>query len=195
MRRGSILSFLLVSSAFLLGACAPTDQEAEATAVPESETQAAPESETQAAPALPDPDAGAVWQHLVASDYTSWSLWPGKGERYPGSEPHGMLLTTYINDLALDALTNGAGSMPVGAIIVKENFMGDGTHAATTVMYKAGGFDPAHNDWWWLKRDADGTIAAEGGPGGMAQMCIACHMGKTDNDYIFTSELGVAGGM
>jgi hypothetical protein len=191
MRRGSILSLLAMGSAFALGACAPSDQEAEE--APEAEATGEVESETGAAPALPGPDAVAVWQHLVASDYQSWSLWPGKVEQYQGGEPHGMLLTTYVNDLALDALTNGAGRMPAGAIIVKENFMGDGTHAATTVMYKAEGFDPAHNDWWWLKRDADGTIAAEGGPDGMAQMCIACHMGKTDNDYIFTSELG--GGM
>ncbi len=36
------------------------------------------------------------------------------GEYYTGNEPHGMLLTTYLNDLALDALTNAAGEMHVG---------------------------------------------------------------------------------
>ncbi len=187
MRRRSMLRFAVVSGALVLGACAPGDQEADATAEVEPEVEAAAEV------SMPEPTAAAVWEHLQSSDYTSWSLWPGKGEQYQGAEPHGMLLTTYLNDLALDALTNGAGRMPVGAIIVKENFMGDGTHAATTVMYKAAGFDPEHNDWWWLKRDADGTIAAEGGPEGMAQMCIGCHTGKADNDYIFTSELGSAG--
>jgi hypothetical protein len=191
MRRRSILRFAVVSGALVLGACAPSDQEAETTAEAEPEV----EVEADAGTSMPEPSAEAVWQHLQASDYTSWALWPGKGEQYQGGEPHGMLLTTYVNALALDALTNGAGRMPAGAIIVKENFMGDGTHAATTVMYKSAGFDPEHNDWWWLKRDADGTIAAEGGPEGMAQMCIGCHSGKSDNDYIFTSELGTAGGM
>lgn len=189
MRRRSIPGVALVSGALTLGACAPSDQEAETAG------ETAPEAEAQAEISMPEPTAAAVWEHLQASDYTSWALWPGKGEQYQGAEPHGMLLTTYVNDLAQDALTNGARRMPVGAIIVKENFMADGTHAATTVMYKASGFDPEHNDWWWLKRDADGTIAAEGGPEGMAQMCIGCHSGKTDNDFIFTSELGAGAAM
>lgn len=191
MRRRSMLRVSVVGGALALGACAPDDQQVDATA----EVVEAVAETSMAETSMPEPTAAAVWEHLQSSDYTSWSRWPGKGERYQGAEPHGMLLTTYVNDLALDALTNGAGQMPVGAIIVKENFMAAGTHAATTVMYKAAGSDPEHNDWWWLKRDADGTIAAEGGPEGMAQMCIGCHSGKSDNDYIFTGVLGGAGGM
>lgn len=188
MRCRPILRLAIVSSAFALGACA-ADQEADATA------RAEPEAEAQTEISMPEPTASAVWEHLQSSDYANWALWPGKGEQYQGAEPHGALLTTHVNELALDALTNGAERMPLGAIIVKENFMADGTHAATTVMYKAAGFDPEHNDWWWLKRDADGTIAAEGGAEGMAQMCIGCHGGRADNDYIFTSELGAGGDM
>lgn len=39
---------------------------------------------------------------------------------------------------------NGVGSMPSGAILVKENYMPDSTLAATTVMYKVDGFDPGN---------------------------------------------------
>jgi len=65
-----------------------------------------------------------------------------------------MLLTTYVNDLARDALTNGVSLMPAGAIIVKENYMPDSTLAAVTAMHKVSDYDPAHNDWYWAKWDS-----------------------------------------
>lgn len=141
-----------------------------------------------AAPQAPPPDttAAALWAHLDAEQYQrNWALYPGQGRLYEGAEPHGMLLTTYVNSLAQDAVTNAAGSMPVGAIVVKENYMPDSTLAAVTVMYKAAGYDPANNDWFWLKRLADGTVEVEG----RGQGCINCHGGKRDNDFIFTSSL------
>ena len=53
-----------------------------------------------------DTTGAAIWAHLQQSDYqNTWTLWPGKGELYTGQEPHGMLLTTYLNDIALRALT------------------------------------------------------------------------------------------
>lgn len=168
----------------LLAACAPADDPGQT--ADEEEAASAETQEQPAAQALPAPETEAVWEYLRVSEYTAWPMWPGKSAFYEGTEPHGMLLTTYVNQTALDALDGGATTLPSGAIIVKENFAPDSTHAATTVMYKSEGFDPEHNDWWWLKRNADGTIAAEG----MAQGCIACHGGRADNDYIMTSDLG-----
>ncbi len=77
--------------------------------------------------AMPDTTATALWAHMEESGYTDWATWPGKGELYVGTEPHGMLLTTYVNALALDAITNKAGAMSAGAIVVKENYMPDST--------------------------------------------------------------------
>lgn len=137
--------------------------------------------------AMPDTTGAALWAHLESADYrANWELWPDKGELYTGQEPHGMLLTTYLNPAARQALTGMAGSMPGGAIIVKENYMPDSTLAATTVMYKASGYDSANNDWFWLKRLADGTIEVQGRGAG----CIACHGAQRANDFIFTGSLG-----
>ena len=56
--------------------------------------------------------------YLEEMDYQqSWELWPGKGEKYEGGEPHGMLLTTYLNPAAYDALDGKDGVMPNGAIL------------------------------------------------------------------------------
>jgi Cytochrome P460 len=99
---------------------------------------------------------------------------------YEGTEPHGMLLTTYLNQAALEALNDKAGSVPDGAIIVRENYMPDGTYDAMTVMYKVQGYNPDHNDWFFTKIGADGTVQAEG----QVEGCQACHSARRDNDYI-----------
>ena len=77
-------------------------------------------------PELPDTNAAALWTFLQEVNYQDeWELWPGKGELYEGGEPHGALFTTYLNSIAFKALTEKAGSMPNGAIIVKENYTPD----------------------------------------------------------------------
>ena len=66
-------------------------------------------------PYLPDPTAASVVAYLGEVDYQkSWELWPGLGEKYQGGDPHGMLLTTYLNPAAVKALEDKKGVMPDG---------------------------------------------------------------------------------
>jgi len=172
-----------------VAAAACTDDASDSAPEP-AQTSTRP-TETSAAamtPSLPDTTAAAVWAMLTEADFRdSWTLWPGLGELYSGNEPHGMLLTTYLNDIALEALESQAGSMPVGAVLVKDNFMPDSTLAATTVMLKREtSYNPEHNGWWWLKRNADGTNEVVGRGAG----CQSCHGGQAaDNDYVVTGSL------
>lgn len=139
-------------------------------------------------PGQPDTTGAAVWQYLQTADYqASWQTWPGKGEFYTGQEPHGMLLTTYLNDIALDALTSKAGRFPPGAIIVKENYMPDRTLAAVTTMYKVQRYNPEAADWFWVKHLPDGSV--EGTAEGRVAGCIECHAARQDNDYVYTGSL------
>ena len=133
---------------------------------------------------LPDTTVEAVWSYLQAQDYESWAHFPGKGELYEGGEPHGALLTTYVNETAARALEGGSPvSIPEGGIIVKENYTPDSTLAAVTVMYKPGvRFNPDHNNWWFLKRNADGSVAASH----RVEGCQNCHGAAQDNDYVLT---------
>ena len=80
--------------------------------------------------------------------------------------------------------------MPNGAIIVKENYMPDGQLAAITTMYKVDGFNPEANDWHWVKFLPDGSVDMDGMAQGKVPMCIGCHSGRADNDYIYTGDLG-----
>ncbi len=137
-------------------------------------------------PALPVISADSVIAYLDEVDYQeSWELWPGRGEKYQGDDPHGALLTTYLNPAAFEALDNKAGVLPNGAIVVKENYTPGSELAAITVMYKRTGYNPDHNDWFWLKVLADGTVEKEG----MVMGCQECHGDVKDNDYIWTGPL------
>ncbi len=181
------LLFLTIGLAALAaGACGQSDE-------PESE-EAEP---TLQAVAEADTTGAAIWAHLQESDYRStWTLWPEKGELYTGQEPHGMLLTTYLNDVALQALSSGGSRMAPGAIIVKENYMPDSTLAAVTTMFKVEGYNPDVNDWFFTKHLASGELDRT--PGGMAMEgrlpgCTNCHRAMQANDYLFTGQLGGGG--
>ncbi len=163
----------------------------------ESSDNESTEGSISAAAAQPDTTGAAMWAYLQEVDYRSnWQVWPDKGELYTGQVPHGMLLTTYLNDVARRAVTTKAGSMPDGAIIIKENYMPDSTLAAVTVMYKRFGYNAEHNDWFFTKHLPSGELdqAPNGMPlEGRLPGCQACHLAVRANDYIFTSPLSGGG--
>lgn len=134
---------------------------------------------------MPLPSAGDVRQHIIGQEpYKKWQLWPGKGEMYKGKEPHGSLLTTYVNDIALNSIKKLKG-MANNSIIVKENYAPNKKLVAVTVMYKVKGYNPDNGDWFWAKYDAEFNVLNEGKVKG----CLACHGTVKDNDYIFTGEV------
>lgn len=132
---------------------------------------------------MPPADAGRLWTHMTeTSPYAGWGFWPGHTEIYPGKSPHGAFLKLYANPIALKAAREGT-PMPVGAIIVKENYGKDKkTLMAVTPMYKVKGYNPAAGDWFWVKYGPNGKVLKAGKPKG----CISCHSVKKKNDWIYT---------
>ncbi|MGI6208177.1 MAG: DUF7282 domain-containing protein [Anaerolineae bacterium] len=127
--------------------------------------------------------ATQLWQFLQDSGYQdNWSTVPGKGMLYRGQDPHGALLTTYLNPVAGMALQERPGLMPNGSIIVKENYTEDETLVAISVAAKLEGYNPDHNDWFWASFGPDGEVDMAGAVPG----CISCHGAVWSNDYIFT---------
>lgn len=123
--------------------------------------------------------AKTFWGTMQADKYQeTWALFPGRGKFYKGTEPHGMLLTTYVNKTAEEGLKSGAKELPKGSILIKENYKPDKTLAAITIMDKTG---DGKDDWFWVKYMPDGTVAKMGDmalagkPGG----CVGCHTGST----------------
>ncbi|MBI5074597.1 MAG: cytochrome P460 family protein [Nitrospirae bacterium] len=135
---------------------------------------------------LPAANAVKVYEYITkSSPYTRWDLWPGRQKMYPGTQPHGDFLTTYVNDTGMFGLRKKTGTMPEGTIIAKENYGTDRKFNALSVMYKIKGYNPAASDWFWAKYDKDGNVLASG----RADACIKCHEKKKDNDFVFTGDL------
>ena len=128
-----------------------------------------------------------LWQVLTQSRYqVNWHYIPGKPPGfYKGTPPHGFYLRTFVNNIAFDAIVAKSGRYPDGAIIVKENYKPDKTLASITVMRKISGYDPAHNDWFWVKYNPDGSVAVEG----KVQSCISCHERVESQDYVYSAKI------
>lgn len=134
---------------------------------------------------MPIPDSGDLRQFIMGQDpYKKWDTWPGKGEMYKGTEPHGSFLTTYVNNIALESIKKMNG-MANNSIIVKENYAPNKKLVAITAMYKVKGYSPDNGDWFWVKYDADLNVLNEGSVKG----CLACHGTVSDNDFIFTGKV------
>jgi len=150
-------------------------------------------------------EAGVYLADIRAAPYTEWAFEPNvPAGYYVGIEPHGMILRTFVNDVALQDIEGDATTFSDGAIIVKENHMpGDfdisgmeppapvegfaGNLAALTFMVKIEGFNPEAGDWFWAKTGAEeGTFDAVGA----AEGCIACHADAAGDDYVFNTGPG-----
>ena len=170
-----------VITLFTMGACGGSAEEQASEAPAAAAAQSAP---------APDTTGAAIWAHLQGVNYTeTFHLWPDKGELYQGTQPHGALLTTYLNDVAFEALNGDGAVMPAGAMVVKENYMPDSTLAAITTMFKVPGYNADHADWFFTKHLASGELDKM--PNDMAMEgrlpgCQNCHIAKSNNDYLFT---------
>ena len=134
---------------------------------------------------MPRPDGGDLRQHIIGQEpYKKWAIWPGKGKMVKGTEPHGALITVYVNDIALKSI-KGAKGMGNNSIVLKENYTPDKKLAAVTVMYKVQGYNPEAGDWFWAKYTPDFKIEAEGKVG----MCLGCHAKAKGNDYLYTGKV------
>jgi hypothetical protein len=62
---------------------------------------------------------------------------------HPGESPHGAYLKIFVNNIAMKAIKDMTMPLPIGSIVVKENYAKDKeTLAALTPMYKASEFNP-----------------------------------------------------
>jgi hypothetical protein len=140
-------------------------------------------SETQVTE--PGPDAEKLNEYILKyNPYRAWGLWPGKGNLYKGTEPHGSLLTTFVNGTAFYSIKKKNG-MADSSLVVKENYTADKKFIALTVMYKIKGYNPEAGDWFWVKYGPDGKAEVSG----KVKECIDCHRKMKDNDFIFTGEV------
>ena len=122
---------------------------------------------------------------------------------YQGTQPHGLTLE-YLETMAT---VEGHS----GVAMVKKNYSGEGDDQAidavlndrmgnlksVTVMFRReAGYDPDHQNWFWVKYQPNGQPATN--PKGMKlagrvakgadKGCIACHQAAPGGDYTFTHD-------
>lgn len=206
MRRKLIVCILVIASLFLVTGC--TEQAAEPETMPAETTPELTEPmeetaeiivETLSEEAMEEKDMKETMAEIPTEDmrrgtqlytaitekddYKKWLLWPGKGKLYPGTEPHGSLLTIYVTADVRRTIEKNRGMMMDNSIIVKENYNSDKELMALTVMQKIKGYDAEHNDWFWAKYSPDGTVEAAG----KVETCINCHEQSESVDYLFSA--------
>lgn len=146
--------------------------------------------------------AKKFWNYLLSNNYKHWSPAAGKTADHfairagadGAASPHGGMVKSYVNRTA----ASNPNSLPVGSILILENYRQDKSLDTISVMYRTPGFNPAGNDWYWVNYNADGSITSEGtgrpdslGPKGIRQAsataplpkklvgrsltCIQCH--------------------
>ncbi len=135
----------------------------------------------------------SLWTFLAnpQTGYRRWAPWPGTEQGKPSQAPHGAFVRIFANAAALA----NQKSPPHGSVIVKENYAEDRqTLAAVTVMYRSQGFDPQNGDWYWIKYLPDGSVDAMDTPqgrmavAGRVSMCVQCHSGAQDKDFLFAND-------
>jgi hypothetical protein len=143
----------------------------------------------------PEEIAADLWKLMKTENYKDrWQMWPGKEPLYKGSDPHGALLTTYINSIGYEAVVKREKELPAGTIIAMENYMEDKTPEAIAVMYNLVPFDPGYGNWFWVKFAPDGKPMKMERDGetitlaGKVTECIECHSASSSGtQYIMTN--------
>ena len=75
--------------------------------------------------------------------------------------------------------------------MIKENYGQDKkTLMAIAIMQKTTNYDPDHNDWYWVKYDANGSVSRmdQMKVAGKVSMCIECHSQAKGDDFVFGND-------
>ncbi len=133
----------------------------------------------------PRPEAGDMRYYITGhKPYRIWAKWPGKKKMYEGKRPHGALLMTYVNRIALKSI-KAMNGMANNSIVIKENYTSNRELKTISLMYKVRGYNPGGGDWFWASYDANFNTIEQG----QVEGCLGCHVRAKKNDYIFTDEV------
>lgn len=135
---------------------------------------------------IPGADAAKLYTFMNKPKpyYDRFNLLPGTEKFYPGTQPHGSLLITYVNDAALASIQS-MQDMADGSCIINEEYTADKQLTGITVMYKVKGYNPEAGDWFWARyAPPDGYVLASG----KVESCITCHDAWKDAHYLFSKE-------
>lgn len=127
----------------------------------------------------------------AARDYPGWRRY--NSQPYLSATHGNHYLNNYANEIAIAyGEFEGAGRLPVGAVIAKDSFAVTETGGILMgplfLMEKMPqGFSYVSGDWKYTLVKPDGTIFGEtNGPGaGRVEYCITCHLARERFDHLY----------
>jgi hypothetical protein len=118
--------------------------------------------------------------------FQNYKNFPALNQALRRSGPHGnVMVRTHLDTAAMATLNNKSYPYANGAEIVKQSHRtADGPIETVYMMKKIAGYDPDNGDWFYARTNAEGTVADRG----RIQMCISCHKGASNKDYVYGFE-------
>ena len=127
--------------------------------------------------------AAATSSAPCSMEFADWQDWYQLNEE--PIQGHEVWVTIHLDQAAREAYPRAAVPMPECSRIVKAHRVSQTSPVVSrlTVMVKMpAGYDPEHGDWWYGMYDPQGKIPEMQG---RVEVCIACHEGAAQADYLF----------
>jgi hypothetical protein len=130
------------------------------------------------------------WRYIVrpGAAYNTWDVLAHKSPVEGIENPHSGFSRTYANKLAAGDATN----LPIGSILVREDYDSEKKRLSISVMYRVKDYDAKHGNWYWIKYLEDGSVArgADNKPiAGRHASCIQCHAKAGGGDFVFSNDV------
>jgi hypothetical protein len=142
-----------------------------------------------ARPQTPDEFYSSFWNHIVKKDaaYNTWKSLAREMADVGIENPHSNVSRTYANKIAAD----DAKALPIGSILVREDYDDKGKRKSISVMYRVKDYDKEHGNWYWFQYQENGSIMRDVGKkaiAGKVTSCIECHVKANGKDFTFSND-------
>lgn len=141
-------------------------------------------------PQTPEDFYSSFWKHIVKKDaaYNTWKSLAREKTDDGIENPHSSISRTYANKIAAD----DANTLPIGSILVREDYDDKGKRKSISVMYRVKDYDKERGNWYWLQYKETGSIVRGEGNKAMAgkvTSCIECHTKANGMDFTFSNDI------
>ena len=148
MKASNLLILILLLVSFVYVGCSSGEQKSEGPIeeVVEKTEEMHQEMEQKLEKAAPRKLAAELWGQIHTEQYKEhWKIMPGQKAFTEAGD--GKLTTTYVNNIALNAIQKGE-VLPEGSILVTENYDLEKTLESIKVQSRIPGFDESKDDWF-----------------------------------------------
>ena len=140
-------------------------------------------------PQTPEEFHDTFWRYLVKKDaaYNTWKALEHEPPKDEVENPHSIVSRTYANDVA----TKDSVNLPLGSILVREDYDDKLKRQSVSVLYRVKDYDKEHGNWYYLRFTETGTVmkGQDSKPlAGKVASCIACHAKAGGKDFVFSND-------